>query len=188
MEKFDWYKDKESKNDASKIINSLDMSKNQENFYNNASDSEIERLVRESLPEYQDLIKKIQRLESESIKLRDLQNKYFLNLDNDLTEVNYLIRNYLNILTIYDSKKLKFIELNKKNLELHINIDDINLPITEEEKEINELRLEINELSKVIENEKIQEKLPELSKKYSELEKQVNNLRDLWYPKNPTDN
>ncbi len=69
-----------------------------------------------------------------------------------------------------------------------MSIDDINLPITKEEKEINELQNEVNELSKTITKERIEEILPELQEKSLKLKNKIDTFRDAWYPKNPEEN
>ncbi|MFA7285869.1 MAG: hypothetical protein WC011_03410 [Candidatus Paceibacterota bacterium] len=193
MEKFSWFKDENSRKEAGKIVQNLNISQNQEDNYADTNrrqtfSLEEEREFRELIPKYESSIEKLDELETKSVEYRNKQNQDFIDLNLELVDLNEIISSYLAILRHREEKKEKITHLNKKNLEFHINQNDINLPITNEEKEIKTLEQEVSELEKIIINENILTKLPILKKQSAEIEKKINSLRDLWYPAKPIDN
>lgn len=158
-----------------------------EDFFNHASDLEIERLVRESLPEYQDLRKKLELLEEEYVKFKQLQDKHFDKLSIEFKETKDLLDYYFNSFQAYKEKKDKLSHLNRKNFEFHMSLDKFDSPVTEEEKEINLLQSEVNELWEKIKEEKMQEQYKILEEKYFKLDKEISSSID-FYTKNPSDN
>ena len=149
---------------------------------------EEEREFRELIPRYESYIEELEKLEDLAVEIRNNQNQEFSDLNLELTRLNDQIASFSKLLNEYEFKKEKLNKLNRKNFEFHMNSNQFDLPITDEEKEINVLQQEVNQLSKKIIEEGAEGKIKELQASFEKLLKEIDKKRDLWYPKNPSDN